>query len=76
MSQAKSKPEASAALTRRRVFAGAGTVGALAAVAAVLPKADDTGAKSAPASAPPEPEQGGGYRVTQHVLHYYRTARV
>lgn len=61
-------------LSRRTVFAGAGTAGALAAAAALLPKA--------PAEAPvaaAQPEVGsdkGGYQVTQHVLRYYQTTRV
>ena len=61
-------------LSRRQVFAGAGTAGALAAAAAVLPRTDP-----APQAAPeprPAPERGGGYQATQHVLHYYQTARV
>jgi hypothetical protein len=60
-------------LSRRQVFAGAGTAGALAAVAAVTPLAE-----SQPPSKQPEaaPEKGGGYRVTQHVLRYYQTTRV
>ena len=62
-------------LTRRRVFAGAGAASALAAVAAVLPRGSEQPvAEAAPAQA--APEQGGGYQVTQHVLHYYQTARV
>ncbi|MBX3607052.1 MAG: twin-arginine translocation signal domain-containing protein [Piscinibacter sp.] len=61
-------------LSRRHVFAGAGTAGALAAVAAVLPRpAESPQAKSEPQ---PAPERGGGYQATQHVLHYYQTARV
>jgi len=62
------------ALTRRTVFAGAGAAGALAAVAAVLP-----GPVKAPAQAtatPPEPTEGTGYRLTEHVKRYYATARV
>ena len=61
-------------VSRRQVFAGAGTAGALAAVAVVLPRASD--APPAPPETPPAPERGGGYQATQHVLHYYRTARV
>lgn len=62
-------------LSRRRVFAGAGTAGALAAAAAVLPLARET---AAPASADPKPapEKGGGYQLSQHVLRYYQTAKV
>jgi hypothetical protein len=61
-------------LSRRTVFAGAGTAGALAAVAAVLPKAP-VDAPAAAATAQPEADKGG-YQVTQHVLRYYQTARV
>ena len=62
-------------LSRRRLFAGAGTAGALAAVAVALPAlkpAQDAVATSPQAA----PDKGGGYRVTQHVLDYYRTTRV
>jgi hypothetical protein len=61
-------------LSRRRMFAGAGSVGALAAAAAVLPLAKTI------APAPPETlakaPDAGGYQLTEHVQHYYRTARV
>lgn len=70
-------PAEANALTRRHVFAGAGAVGALAAVAAVVPLAGkpptpvpdarvarDTGAEAE------------GYRLSDHVLRYYETARV
>ena len=62
-------------LARRTLLAGAGTVGALAAAAALLP-----GRKTAPpiqdvvAQAPSDPTPG--YRLTEHVQQYYRTARV
>lgn len=59
-------------VNRRTVFAGAGAVGALAAAATVLPGA------SAPAptgTADARPDQGGGYRLTEHVKQYYATAR-
>ena len=62
-------------LTRRHVFAGAGAAGALAAAAALLPKgpeAPETVAQPAPGAGP----EHGRYQVTQHVLHYYQTARV
>jgi hypothetical protein len=62
-------------LSRRQVFAGAGTAGALAAVAAVVPLAGTP--EPDPAAQPkPAPEKGGGYQVTQHVLRYYQTTRV
>jgi hypothetical protein len=63
-----------AQLSRRRMFAGAGAAGALAAAAAVLPVSRQ--AEPAAADAKPAPEWGGGYRLSEHVLHYYRTAKV
>lgn len=62
-------------VSRRRLFAGAGTAGALAAAAAVLPLAP---APESTAAAEPQaaPEAGGGYQLTAHVQHYYRTAKV
>ncbi len=61
-------------LSRRSVFAAAGGAGALAAVAAALPRAPaeavaDTATKAAA-------EKTGGYQETQHVLRYYQTTRV
>lgn len=62
-------------LSRRTVFAGAGTAGAIVAVAAVVPKAGDaTVAEAQPAK--PAPDAGGGYQVTPHVLRYYQTTKV
>lgn len=63
------------ALSRRRLFAGAGTVGALAAAASVLPLAQPA-APVAAALPQPAPEAGGGYQETAHVQRYYQTARV
>jgi hypothetical protein len=61
-------------LSRRTLFAGAGTAGALAAVAAALPKAP---VEPAPVVATGQPEADkGGYQVTPHVLRYYQTTRV
>ena len=65
-------------LNRRRVFAGAGTLGALAAVAAVLPAAR----QASPLKAAATPEAGddakesGGYRLSAHVQRYYETTKV
>jgi hypothetical protein len=67
-------PDKSSALSRRRLFAGAGTVGALAAVAAVVPgvrQADPVVAALEPVAEPKD-----GYQETAHVLRYYQTARV
>jgi hypothetical protein len=61
-------------LSRRQVFAGAGTAGTLAAVAVVVPLA---GPDPTPKVEPkPAPDKGGGYQVTQHVLRYYETTKV
>jgi len=65
--------DATAPVSRRRLMiAGAGTAGAVAAVAA-LPVT-----KQSPVTAEKQntSEQGGGYQVTEHVLTYYKTARV
>lgn len=61
-------------LSRRRVFAGAGTLGALAAAAAVLPGAKQ--AAPVAAAAVPAAEKADGYRVTAHVQRYYQTTKV
>ncbi len=61
-------------LSRRVVFAGVGTAGALAAVAAMVPKAQPEPAKRA--VAPGSDADKGGYQETAHVLQYYQTARV
>ena len=66
-------PEPAAALSRRTLFAGAGTAGALAAVAALLPRGEPAPAAVAAVVAPP---QADGYRLTEHVKRYYQTARV
>lgn len=70
-------PSATDALTRRRVFAGAGAVGALAAVAAVVPL---TAKPTAPTPGRKLVSDGsanaGGYQLSDHVLRYYETARV
>ena len=71
----RSEPIDSPALSRRRVFAAGGAVGALAAAAAALPLVRPAGA-DAPAPLAALPDTGGGYQETQHVLQYYQTARV
>ena len=61
-------------LNRRTVFAGAATVGALAAVATALPRGEAP--EAAAAEPKPAPKRGGGYALSEHVKHYYRTARL
>jgi hypothetical protein len=62
-------------LSRRTLFAGASTVGALAAVATVLPKVSGDATPVA-AVKPPPPERGGGYHLSEHVKRYYKTTMV
>ena len=61
-------------VSRRRMVAGAGTAGALAAAAAMLPVGRDHAVQPAPAKL--NPHEGGGYSVSEHVLRYYQTTRV
>jgi len=62
-------------MARRTLLAGAGTASALVAAAALLPARE-------PASTPVEDavqtasDESAGYRLTEHVKQYYRTARV
>ncbi|HSV36537.1 MAG TPA: formate dehydrogenase [Ramlibacter sp.] len=69
MSQPKSK------LSRRTLFAGAGTAGAVAAAATLLP-----GVVRQETSEPQEPKappaKGGGYQLTEHVKQYYKSTLV
>ena len=68
MSQPKAK------LSRRTLFAGAGTAGALAAAASLLP-----GALPKQAAQPelkPAPDNGGGYQLTDHVRRYYKSTLI
>jgi len=72
MSQLNSQP--TQALTRRKLFAGASAVGAVAAVATVVPalrQAEPDAAATAKA-----PAKGGGYSLTDHVKQYYKTTLV
>lgn len=62
-------------LDRRAMLAGASTVGALAAVAAVLPAAQ-IGPSQQAAVVPPAPDSAGGYRLTEHVKRYYASTRI
>ena len=68
MSQPKSK------LSRRTLFAGAGTAGAIAAAASLLPGAVQDTTPEPQAKQPPE--RGGGYQVTEHVKRYYRSTLI
>ena len=60
---------------RRHLIAGAGTAGALAAGAALVPLAPQPAAGPL-ADAKPPTDGKTGYRLTDHVLRYYQTARI
>ena len=63
------------AVSRRSLFAGAATVGAVAGATSVLPTAvQNVAARVAPEL--PKPERGGGYTLSEHVQRYYKTTRV
>jgi hypothetical protein len=68
-------PSSPSKLSRRRLFAGAGTAGALAAAVSVMPSI-----QAVPPTATPQPrvkpEKGGGYVLSDHVKQYYKTALV
>lgn len=69
MSQSQNK------LSRRTLFAGAGTAGAVVAAASLLPGvARETIA--APESRKAPPERGGGYELTEHVKRYYKSTLI
>jgi hypothetical protein len=67
MSEPKSK------LSRRTLFAGAGTAGAVAATAALLPHVVQESANAVASPAKQAPEKGGGYQLTEHVKRYYKS---
>jgi hypothetical protein len=60
--------------SRRGLLFGTVAVGAVAATVAALPAIKTS---EVTASLPkPVPDNGGGYSVTDHVKHYYRTTLV
>lgn len=62
--------------SRRGFVWGAAAAGAATAAAVMAPKAPPEGAQTPPTEAPPAPERGGGYRLSEHVQRYYRTTRL
>ena len=67
-------PDSQPKPSRRGFFFGAATTAAVAAVAVALP-----GAQVPEVAGPepkPAPEKGGGYRLSDHVKHYYSTTRI
>ena len=68
MSQPRAK------LSRRTLFAGAGTAGALVAAATVLPGVVRETDEAPQAKEPPA--KGGGYQLTEHVKQYYKSTLI
>ncbi len=62
-------------VSRRVLFAGVGTAGAIASVASLLPSVQDVALPGAP-PVKPAPEKGGGYSLSAHVKQYYKTTLV
>jgi hypothetical protein len=75
MKQANKPASDSPAMHRRKLLGAAGTTGALAAAATLFASRDESVAPAEP-EANTVPKQGGGYRVTEHVLRYYQTTKV
>jgi hypothetical protein len=67
--------ESKPGMSRRLVFAGAGSAGALAAAAVALPLVKP-GAAAPRADASAALAADGRYQATPHVLRYYQTAKV
>lgn len=63
-------------LSRRSMFVGAGTAGALAAAASLLPAAQPDQSGVPAAQADQTGEAHGRYQETAHVRQYYQTAKV
>jgi hypothetical protein len=68
-------PSSPSKLSRRTLFAGAGTAGALAAAVSVMPSVQSLAVSAAPGVIV-KPEKGGGYSLSEHVKQYYKTALV
>ena len=60
--------------SRRGLLFGTAAAGAVAATVAALPRISQPTQAVAPPK--PMPEKGGGYSVSEHVKHYYRTTLV
>jgi hypothetical protein len=73
MTMQESQPKPS----RRGFFFGAVATSAAAAVVVALPGAPMLDAEQqALNTLKPAPEKGGGYSLSEHVKHYYRTTRL
>ena len=71
MSEGQTKPTA----RRRGFLLGAAAAGAATAAVVTLPAIQGS-EPLASEKAPPAPENGGGYRLTEHVKRYYKTTLI
>lgn len=72
VSQTISQPASS--VSRRKLFAGASTLGVVAATASLLPcVGSDIASRPTARTAP---ARGGGYTLSEHVKRYYKTTLV
>ncbi|MGE4243539.1 twin-arginine translocation signal domain-containing protein [Ramlibacter sp.] len=62
--------------SRRGFMWGAAAAGAAGAAVVALPKVQQAVEQTQAAEATPKPERGGGYRLSEHVAHYYKTTRL
>jgi hypothetical protein len=74
MKQANQQATEQPTLRRRKLLGAAGTTGALAAGAALLTQREPEAA--APVDGDAATQQANGYRLSEHVLRYYKTTRV
>lgn len=61
-------------VSRRKMFATASTLGAVAAAASLLPSVQGTATPTSEVK--PAPTRGGGYVLSEHVKRYYKTTLV
>jgi hypothetical protein len=66
--------EARGPMSRRKLFAGATGIGAVAVAASLLPGSVTQSNSVAPAKA--APLKGGGYTLSEHVKQYYKSALI
>jgi hypothetical protein len=76
MKQANQPATEQPAMNRRKLLGAAGTTGALAAAAVVLTTRQSEPEITADAQSGAVPAKGGGYRLSEHVMRYYQTAKV
>jgi hypothetical protein len=70
MSDVQPKP------SRRGFMLGAAVAGAATAAVVTLPKVQPDADPVADAAVAPPPDNGGGYRVSEHVKRYYKSTLV